>query len=1672
MSLTQGSGATNEVVPFSAEWFKSLEAVTQGQVTLTGDVLGQGTGSITTVLSPTIKNNIVTLNGTVIPLGGTYVMDLDDIGDVTITSPVNDQVLSYSNGTWINKTVAGGAGAITGSGTAGRVAYWDGSSSITSSSYFTYDSNGADLVVGNIKLGTQGVIGGAMLAHVDNYTSSYYAVQQDSYGNTYINGVKPGTPGFDSETGPEATDGLFLRLGNDRHNEYNFDGLYWTHWYDEANKMSTRIRDFGRFEFHVYGEVPTGADPNVLYPHFYFNGTSYHDGSVIVENVGSGAFNYVRAGSAAISKVLIAKIDENGLPIGGDSIGGAGFAYFDYAPQQTCNYLTLTQYAIQQDMYGNTYVNAATGWDPEADFGDGAEYSGRLYLRKDNSSTRQLTFDGAYWTHWVDVDNKMSTYMNDYGRFEFHVYGEVPSGADPNVIYPHFYYNGTSYHDGSIIVENVGPGAFNYVRAGSAAISKVQITAIDENGLPIGGDPIGGAGFAYFDYAPGHTCNYLTTTQYAVQQDMYGNTYVNAATGWDPAKNGGSGGTYNGRLYLRRGNSSSRQLAFDGSYWTHWLNETTKMSTYLNTNGRFDFASYGSSPGFYFNGVMSVDGTITIGNNGYLQSGSGRFGKVTVVEPIGAASIGGAGLAYSDAGVDLFTTTKYAIQQDSYGNTYLNAATVTGAPYSGSLYLRKNNSSTNQLVFDGTYWTHWYDVDRKMQTTMLSDGTYQMSVYNNLGSSKFYFYGNMETNGNITINDDYKLLQSGRAKVGTLFGPGSIAGAAFAHADNFTTTNYAIQQYLDGTTFINAASGRAIYFQINNTDIAKLVTDSNGKRLGIGTHPEATIHIMTNTAVPNTKFEYDSSNYYTISSDGANVVAHYAHNAAGKFTFNRTVEVTGNVDLATGSAFKINGTNVLTATQVLGKAVPTGTIVGTTDSQTLTNKTLQSAVLTGTLTANSSTGTAGQVLKSTGSGVEWGTVSAGGMSIGGAISSSTIRSLLYVGASNDLQQDPNNLWWDYTNKRLYVGNSGYLISPPSRVFIESTTEQLRVAYDAENYYSTTVASNGAVTFNAVGLGSKFTFSDNVEVPDAAYGAGWSGSTQAPTKNAIYNKIQSMGNGTVTQVSTGTGLTGGPITSTGTISVDSTVVTTETNFTLKGANTFQNSAGIFITESSYADGIRIQAYNSGTVPPRVLTLTNASLTATRTITFPNVTGTVITTGDTGTVTNTMLAGSIANSKLTNSSITVNGSSIALGGSATVTANTANNFTLKFDSGTSEGTDQYVFNGGSAKSVNIVAGSNIILTKASGQITIASTASGGVTGSGTATQLAYWSSSSALTSTSNLYYDATNARLGVKTSSPLADLDVYGQAMVQGSTSPSNRGAKIGALNINNNTADDTVDFTQGLVFTNNTNNQGAWTHAAITTVGSTGYNGSLVFGTDGDGSRNTIGLVERMRLTHDGKLGINTTLPLDTLEVRKYADAPTVGVTRVNGTVGSPTTVTSGDSYGAYYFRGVSSDTSVYPAALMSSIAESSPSGSGMAGNILLWTSNAVSPAVRWRMFKDGNVLQVNSALSYSNSGARLHVISTTEPLRLGYDISNYSNFAIDATGGMTIDGAGTGKGVKFAAGFKIGMFGATPTTQFTTGTAGATRTGGGGTTVTDTDTFDGYTIAQVVKALRNLGVLA
>jgi hypothetical protein len=124
---------------------------------------------------------------------------------------------------------------------------------------------------------------------------------------------------------------------------------------------------------------------------------------------------------------------------------------------------------------------------------------------------------------------------------------------------------------------------------------------------------------------------------------------------------------------------------------------------------------------------------------------------------------------------------------------------------------------------------------------------------------------------------------------------------------------------------------------------------------------------------------------------------------------------------------------------------------------------------------------------------------------------------------------------------------------------------------------------------------------------------------------------------------GTGLSGSSYdgASAVTVAIDSTVATTS------GTQTLTNKT--LTSPAVNGDGV---VFEGTTADEFETTLTVVDPTADRTITLPNVTGTVITTGDSATVTNAMLAGSIANDKLANSAITINGTSTSLGGTRTL------------------------------------------------------------------------------------------------------------------------------------------------------------------------------------------------------------------------------------------------------------------------------------------------------------------------------------------------------------------------------------------------------------------------------------
>ena len=188
-------------------------------------------------------------------------------------------------------------------------------------------------------------------------------------------------------------------------------------------------------------------------------------------------------------------------------------------------------------------------------------------------------------------------------------------------------------------------------------------------------------------------------------------------------------------------------------------------------------------------------------------------------------------------------------------------------------------------------------------------------------------------------------------------------------------------------------------------------------------------------------------------------------------------------------------------------------------------------------------------------------------------------------------------------------------------------------------------------------------------------------------------------GGVTLVNSGNGLTGGPITGTGTLAIDTGVVATLTgnqtltNKTISGlTNTLTNIGNASLVNSAVTvNGNMVYLGSSTTITaanPNALTigtgLSGTSYTGSAPVTIA-IDSTVVTLAGSQTLTNKFISGttntlsSIPNSALVNSSVTVNGNTVALGGSTTVTASTTNPLTIGSGlSGTS-------FNGGSAVTI---------------------------------------------------------------------------------------------------------------------------------------------------------------------------------------------------------------------------------------------------------------------------------------------------------------------------------------------------------------------------------------------------
>lgn len=112
------------------------------------------------------------------------------------------------------------------------------------------------------------------------------------------------------------------------------------------------------------------------------------------------------------------------------------------------------------------------------------------------------------------------------------------------------------------------------------------------------------------------------------------------------------------------------------------------------------------------------------------------------------------------------------------------------------------------------------------------------------------------------------------------------------------------------------------------------------------------------------------------------------------------------------------------------------------------------------------TGNSGKFLTTNGTVISWASVASGGGSIGDAVGSGTAGSVLFIDSSGFLAQAPTSFFYNGTSNRLGVGTN----APAAKIHSLATTEQLRLGYDASNYWTSTVGSSGGLTMQGVGVG--------------------------------------------------------------------------------------------------------------------------------------------------------------------------------------------------------------------------------------------------------------------------------------------------------------------------------------------------------------------------------------------------------------------------------------------------------------------------------------------------------------------------------------------------------------------------------------------------------------------------
>jgi hypothetical protein len=424
------------------------------------------------------------------------------------------------------------------------------------------------------------------------------------------------------------------------------------------------------------------------------------------------------------------------------------------------------------------------------------------------------------------------------------------------------------------------------------------------------------------------------------------------------------------------------------------------------------------------------------------------------------------------------------------------------------------------------------------------------------------------------------------------------------------------------------------------------------------------------------------------------------------------------------------------------------------------------------------------------------------------------------------------------------------------------------------------------------------------------------------------------------------------------------------------------------------------------------------------------------------------------------------------------------------------------GFSTVSNTTIAGTDTILQafqKAQGQINAR------VSGTGVAGRVSFWTGTGTQSGDSGLTWDNTNKRLGIG-ESPLATLGILGdvtlagtnniniifkttstsfdQASLRYSITDQNLYIRNNSLGINKfifrNSGELGVNLNTNPTQTLDVNGTGRIRNG----VSLADTSGNVQIGTTTDaGFRLDVNGTARVQgnLTTNltagrvpfigtgGVLSSSANLLWDD-SISRLEVSALQGIIRITG--GTSSAIGQKSASLEFFSTDVSVQSGSTGARVRAEIATVYDNAGGGASSLVFYTQNGTTDPVveRWRIGMAG-ILESLGSQTIRTSTGDLTIATNSGNGNIVLNPNGTGVISITDAKNISL-GTTTGTRIGTATNQRLSLWNATPIVQPTTSVAGATRVGGGGTTLTDTDTFDGYTLAQIVRGLRNFGAFA